>query len=168
MTLKDHALAAGPGPKSGLGALVAALESLAEPDLIALRHEIDSRLVLNLEDLNLAEEQALQYQQAKALLQEVQGDRETPANQKAQVFSAVRAQLDSIVKQMDTVWGIQRMKVFEAAFLKCLRHDTLTDEAREAFFELYSRYIKDPRLTPETVNGTPSTENAAAVGSPQA
>lgn len=138
MSLKDHSLAGMP-PKAGVDALLKQLVSLNDAELVELRHAVDARLVLDLGELDLAKELALQYTQGKALLSEVQGDRDTPANQKAQIFSAVRNQLADIVKQQDMVWGMQRLKVFEAAFLKAAR--LLTGDAKVAFFDLYKEQL---------------------------
>lgn len=144
MTLKSHSLTQEkPAPKvSAVQLLLPSLEPLSEAELIELRHEIDLLIQLDLGQLNLSEELALQFRQAKALLFEVQNDDEVAANQKAQIFNAVRAQLREIVAQQEVVWSMERLKTFEVAFVK-VSH-MMSSEQREAFFDLYGKYLKDP------------------------
>lgn len=144
MSLKNHSLTQEPKPVivSPVTLLLPEIEKLSEAELVELRHEIDLRLQLDLDQMDLSEELALQYRQAKALQQEVQGDKQTPANQKAQIFNSVRAQLAEIVKQQESVYSMERLKVYEVAFVKATR--LLTAEARDAFFDLYGRFLKDP------------------------
>ncbi len=146
MSLKNHSLTQEPKPVivSPVTLLLPEIEKLSEAELVELRHEIDLRLQLDLDQMDLSEELALQYRQAKALQQEVQGDKMTPANQKAQIFNSVRAQLAEIVKQQESVYSMERLKVYEVAFVKATR--LLTAEARDAFFDLYGRFLKDPNV----------------------
>lgn len=143
MTLKSHSLTQEhKAPEvSAVSLLLPAIEALSEADLIELRHQIDLRLQLDLDTLNLSEELALQFRQAKALLNEVQSDKDVAANQKAQIFNSVRAQLAEIVRQQESVWSMERLKIFESAFIKAAR--LLTEESRNAFFDLYGRFLKD-------------------------
>lgn len=122
----------------------ATLAKLTPKELMQLRGVIDSTLNINLDlgSLNLAEELALQYHQGKILLNDVQGASDVPANQRAQVFSAIRTQLGDIIKQQEVVWSMERQKRYEAAFVKC--SGMLPLEARQAFFAAYSDYMKDP------------------------
>jgi hypothetical protein len=157
--LKDHSLGAS-APKTGVDALLSQLDGLSDAELVELRHAVDARLVLDLGELDLAKELALQYTQGKSLLSEVQGDRDTPANQKAQIFSAVRNQLSDIIKQQDMVWGMQRLKAYEAAFLKAAR--LLTSEAKIAFFDLYKEQLgPEARGQVRTALDLPKDSNAA-------
>lgn len=144
--IKDHSIktntkGAVPTP---VEMLLPSLEALSEADLVELRHQLDLRLSLDLSTLDLAEELALQFRQAKALLNEVQNDKSTPVNQKSQIFNSVRTQLGDIVKQQDVVWNMQRLKKYETAFVKSVH--LLNDEARNAFFDLYGEHLKDPTL----------------------
>lgn len=149
MTLKSHSLTQEhkPAPVSLVTLLMPEIEKLSEAELSDLRHQIDLRLHLDLGQLDLGDELALQFRQAKALLHEVQGDKDVAANQKAQIFNSVRAQLAEIVKQQESVWSMERLKIFEVAFVKASR--LLTDEARDAFFDLYGRFMKDPNAADE-------------------
>lgn len=141
--LKEHSLASNSQPKaSGVAAIIEQINKLDESDLLQVRTNIDALLKLDLDSLDLNEELNLQYRQAKSLLLEVQKDNSVPANQKAQMFNAARAQLADIIKQQESVWGMQRLKKFEVAFVKAA--NLLTEEARAAFFDLYGEYLKDP------------------------
>lgn len=144
MTLKSHSLAQErkPAPMSAVNLLLPEIEKLSESELSDLRHEIDLRLQLDLGQLDLSDELALQFRSAKALLHEVQGDKTIATNQKAQILNSARAMLSDIVKQQESVWSMERLKIFEVAFIKASR--LLTGEARDAFFDLYSRFLKDP------------------------
>lgn len=120
---------------------LSSIEHFSEAELIELRHQVDVRLVIGLEHLDLSEELALQFRQGKALLHEVQNDKTIATNQKAQVFNTVKSQLAEIVKQQESVWSMERLKIFEVAFVKASK--LLTQEARDAFFDLYGRFLKD-------------------------
>jgi hypothetical protein len=117
------------------------LSEMSDEEMLDLRNEIDSRLNIAIADLNLTEELGLQYRQGKVLLSSIQNDKTTPANQKAQVFNSVGAQLGQIVKMQSDVFSMQRLKKFEIAFIKAA--ETLPQAAKEAFFDLYGEYLKD-------------------------
>lgn len=143
MTLKNHSLAQDK-PKlqvSPVEALMPAIEPLSEVELMELRHEIDLRIGLDLGQLNLSEELALQFRQAKTLLNDVQNDKDIPANQRAQVFNAVRNQLSEILKQQESVWSMERLKKIESAVVKAC--NLMTEEQKAAFMDLYGEYLKD-------------------------
>lgn len=144
MTLKSHSLTQEVVPEkvSAVTALMPTIEKFSESELSELRHEIDLRLRLDLGDLNLAEELAMQFRQSKNLLHEIQGDKTVTTTQKAQILNSARAQLSDIIKQQTEVYSMERLKKFEIAFVKAAT--TLTTEARELFFALYGEYLKDP------------------------
>lgn len=149
--MKDLSLSANsqnPDGKSRVDLICAQLGSLDENDLAQIRFKIDELQPLDLEALDLNAELALQFRLAKALLVEVQKAGDIPANQKAQIFNSVRAQLADIVKQQESVWGMERLKGFEVAFLKAA--NSLPDEARDLFFDLYAKF-----LTGGTFQGVP-------------
>lgn len=152
--LKDHNLGDNAGAKpsaAGLDAAMKIIDKLPIEDLVALRYKLDSMLPINLEDLDLGQELALQYAAGRALLAAVQIDATIPTNQKSQIFNAVRAQLADIVKQQESVWGMERLKKFEVALVKAA--NLLTEEARAAFFDLYGQFLKGAMIA-----GTPITE----------
>lgn len=117
------------------------LEGLDDAQLIALRHRLDKKLNLDLTQLNLAEELGLQYRSGMALLASVQEDKDTPANQRAQVFNSVGAMLAQIVKQQKVVYNAERLKRFESAFLKVL--EELPDASKRKFFDMYGEFLKE-------------------------
>jgi hypothetical protein len=115
------------------------LASMGETALIDLRSQIDEHLTLDLKDINLAEELALQFKQAKALYTEISNDPDTAANQKAQVINSVSSILATITKAQAELYNAERLKKLEAATLKALR--TLPLPQQEAFMELYGEYL---------------------------
>lgn len=117
------------------------LEGLDDTELLALRHRLDKKLNLDLTQLNLAEELGMQYRSGMILLASVQEDKETPANQRAQVFNSVSSMLEKIVKQQKIVYDAERLKRFESSFLKVLQD--LPDASKRKFFDLYGEYLKD-------------------------
>ncbi len=133
MTLPDHRLTQVKAPE------VDPLRGMDDQALLNLRHAIDLRLKIELSDLNLSEELGLQYRSGKALLDSVQNDKDTPANQRAQVFNSVSMMLEKIVKHQRVVYDAERLKRFEVAFLKVL--EKLPLEAKQQFFELYGEYL---------------------------
>lgn len=144
MTLKAHTLKqeAKPVEVSAVTVLMPEIEKLSESELADLRHEIDLRLQLDLGSLDLAEELALQFRQAKALLHDIQNAKDVAVNQKAQVYNAVRSQLSEIIRQQQLVWSTERLKKIETATVKAV--NTLTEDARAIFFDVYGEYLKDP------------------------
>jgi hypothetical protein len=135
MALKDFNMKGGPAAKAD------PLEGLDDSELLTLRHRLDKKLNLDLTQLNLAEELGMQYRSGQILLASVQDDKDTPANQKAQVFNSVGAALEKIVKQQRVVYDAERLKRFESAFLKTL--DLYgTDEQKRRFFDLYGEYLR--------------------------
>ena len=130
--LKDHSLS----PRLDS---VISLSGMGDEELLSLRSRIDDRLNIELKHVNLTEELGLQYRAGKLLLDQTQGDESVPANQKAQVSNSVSAMLSSIVKMQETVYSIDRLKRYEAAFLKSV--ETLPKENKEAFFDLYGEFL---------------------------
>jgi hypothetical protein len=163
--LKDFSLksnTANPGSKSKLDLVIDQLPGFDDKELAELRYALDALLPLDLGKLDLAEELALQFRQAKVLLVEVQRDATTPANQKAQIFNSVRAQLESIVKQQEVVWSMERLKKFEVAFIKAA--NLLTPEARDAFFDLYGEFLQDPN---KATGAAPAPAHDSGVQAPR-
>lgn len=115
------------------------LSSMAQGDLIDLRSQLDAHLKLKLEDLDLAEELALQFKQAKALYNETMNDDEVAPNQKAQVLNTITSIIASITKAQAELYNAERLKKLEAATLKALK--SLPKTSQEDFFTLYSEYI---------------------------
>ena len=138
--MKDFSLkaAATPKPADTLGPL---LDGLDDAQLLALRRKIDVRLKVEVKDLRLTEELGLQYRQGQVLLGSIQDDDDTPANQKAQVYTSVSGILDKIIKQQGIVYSAERLKRFEAAFLKILQK--LPPEDKEIYFDLYGEFLND-------------------------
>ena len=115
------------------------LSSMTEAARIDLRQQIDDTLTLKLEDLNLAEELALQFKQAKSLYADVVDDQTIAANQKAQVLNSCTSIIATITKAQAELYNAERLKKLEAATLKALK--SLPKESQEGFFELYAGYL---------------------------
>lgn len=137
MALKDLSM------KKPVAGPVSDLSNMSEEELLSLRHRIDKLLNIDITKLNLAEELGMQYRSGMVLLASVQDDKDTPANQRAQVFNSVSAMLEKIFKNQKIVYDAERLKRFESAFLKTL--EILgTDEMKRRFFDLYGDYLKQP------------------------
>lgn len=141
--MEDHSLGQAKQPEIDVvpKAALKAIEGLSEKQLMNLRHHLDMVLKIEISHLNLTEELGLQYRQGKALLNSIQ-DSSTPANQKAQVFNSIQAQLEKIVKQRQLVFSQERLKRFEAALLKVLEMKG-NEREQELFLELYGEFLRD-------------------------
>jgi hypothetical protein len=133
MTLKDLGLKAKPIVNVDL------LEGLDDAQLLTLRQRLDKKLRLDLKNLDLAEELGMQYRDGMTLLASVREDKDTPANQRAQVFNSVGAMLEKIIKLQKIVYDAERLKRMEAAILKTLKE--LPDDKKRLFFDLYGEYL---------------------------
>lgn len=149
MSLERRTLTSQPKADSILDQIKVLLTKLEPQDLANVRHELDRLRPVDLASLDLAAELALQFQQAKDLLNEVQNDVTCPANQKASIFGVVRKQLSDIVEQQETVWSMERLKKFETAVTKAAV--MLPKEARAEFFRVYGEYLQDPEAPDEPV-----------------
>lgn len=128
--LQDYSLAVPPDPE----------RKRTPEQLLADRKIIDNELQIGIKDINLTDELTLQYRQGKRLLEEVQNDRNVPANQRAQVYNSVGAMLGNIVKFQEVVYSAERLKRYETAFLKAI--NTMPEEGKVAFFDLYGEYLE--------------------------
>jgi hypothetical protein len=136
MSLKNHSLQpVKPEAKAD------PLEGLDERGLLDLRAKIDSKLKVDLNRINLAEELGLQYRSGMAMLVEVQTDKDVPANQKSQVFNSVSKMLSDIIKQQKVVFSAERLKRYEVAFLKVLGQ--LPPESARIYFDLYGEFLQE-------------------------
>lgn len=116
------------------------VSTLSEKQLMNLRHHLDMLLQIEINQLNLTEELGLQYRQGKILLDSL--DDKTPANQRAQVFNSVQAQLEKIIKQRAAVFNQERLKHYEGALLKVLDMQG-NEKAKELFLELYGAHLRN-------------------------
>jgi len=134
--LKNHTLTNKTGPEP-----IDLLEGLDDKALLVLRGRIDAKMKIDLSRMNLAEELGLQYKSGMALLTDVQADKETPANQKAQVFNSVSKMLQDIIKSQKIVYSAERLKRFEVALLKVLGQ--LPGASARTYFDLYGEFLKE-------------------------
>lgn len=130
-----------PKPPTKTEIMAKVLEPWEEADLLDLRHYIDTRLHLDIADINLVDEISVQFRQAKAMMDQVQKDNTIPTNQKAQLFNSLRSQLDQIFKQQVAIWSMGRLRDIETATVKACK--LMTAEQKEAFMSVYGRYLKE-------------------------
>lgn len=139
--MKDRSLTK-PSEKLDKGdALSALLTGLNEADLLSLRRKIDVSLKIEIKDLKLTEELGLTYRQGQVLLDSVVDDGDVPASQRAQVFTSVNAMLEKIIKQQEIVFNAERLKRYEAAFMKVL--EDLPADAQAKYFDMYGEFLSD-------------------------
>jgi len=137
MSLQDFDLSPQVPTKADVTDLLIGLD---HADLMTLRGAIDKEIKISPHLLNMADELGFQYRAGKTLLESISNDSEVPANQRAQVFNSVGTMLDKITKQMKGVYDAERLKRFEAAFMKTL--EEFPEEAKRKFFDLYGDYLK--------------------------
>lgn len=140
MTLKNHSLKATPKPADLINE---AVELMSEGELLAIYSKVALKLNVDVSKINLADELGLQYRSAMILLDKVQNDDSIPANQRSQVFNTARSMLSQIIKEQGIVYGAERLKRYESAWLKAAMK-LPNEEMRRAFFDLYGEYMKDP------------------------
>jgi hypothetical protein len=121
------------------------LGKMDQQALMQLRQELDTMLSTEIGAIDLVEELGLQYRNGKNLLSQILNDNNTAPNQKAQVFNSVQSQLETIIKRREEVYSQERLKAFEAGFLKAMKA-LPNDAARHAFFDRYGEYLKDPDM----------------------
>jgi len=107
--------------------------------LLVLRNEIDRKLNLGLDQLDMANELSLQYRRANDLYAEVLQDKQIPTNQKAQVLNTLSNVLKSITESSQVTFSIARQKKIEAATLAAVRD--LPKEAKDKFFSMFKEFL---------------------------
>ncbi len=137
--MKDFNLARPEKVSSGILDL---LETLSEAELMAARSKIDRLIDINIGNLNIGEELGLQFRKAQILFDSVADDKNTPLNQKAQLFNSLQSMLEKLTKARGIVFSQERLKRYEKAVLK-LMEKLENEEAKQAFFDLYKEYLED-------------------------
>ena len=95
----------------------------------------------SLDDVDLMQEVLEQLAHAKRLRDFIATDRETPANQKAQVNNSCAQMILQLAKTQTDLYSAERMKKLEACLLKVLK--SLPDETVAAFLTAYERALAD-------------------------
>lgn len=126
---------------SSLSKVVPTIDGLADGDLIKLRSQIENRLELGINEIDLDVELSLQYRHAKALYADVAEDEITPTNQKAQVLNTISNILKQITETMEKANSITRHKKIEAATLLAVKDLPL--EAKKKFFDTFKEYLDE-------------------------
>lgn len=142
--MKDYSLSQPEktNPDEVPSAVLTNVRQLSERQMMALRHELDNLLNIEISQLNLTEELGLQYRQGKNLLASIESDVKVAPNQKSQVFNAVQSQLEKIIKLRNLVYDQERLKRYESAMLKVLEMKG-NEKEQELFLELYGSYLRE-------------------------
>jgi uncharacterized protein (DUF1697 family) len=135
--MENHSLQ--PGPNS-VNAISEQIKNMSQKELLELRNKIDQTLGTEIKDFNLGEEMGLLFRQAQDLLAKVLPDPLVPSNQKAQVFNAVKAQIDRIVALREKIYSQERFKIFEGALIKIVNMAGNEDKKKE-FLHLYAEFL---------------------------
>ena len=118
-----------------------ALDAYTLQELLDLRARIERRLpARSLKDLDLEGELTLQFLALQELQNKVIDDKDTPANQKAQVANSLSAALVNLVKLQGDVHSSERMKRIESILIDALKD--LPVEAVEAFLANYEQALE--------------------------
>lgn len=116
------------------------LERYSQEDLLDLRSRIDELMpTRGLKDFNLETELVLQLQAVQRLQNDVMGDDETPANQRAQVAGQVASALAVLAKLQTEIYTSERLKVIEAVLIGVL--GTLPTAQQDSFLTEYARRL---------------------------
>ena len=99
------------------------LASLSPADLRRLRSEIDRRLPekKTLAEMDMPGELVEQFRKVKELQDDVLGDDEVPANQRAQVAGAVASTLQHLVKMQTDFYTSERFRNIENLMIKFMK-----------------------------------------------
>lgn len=120
------------------------LDGMSLQELLDLRSQIEKRLPASkLGNINLERELVLQLRAHQELQGAVLADDDTPANQRAQVASATRAALETLIKLQQDVYTSERLKRIESVLIEVL--NSQPEEVAEAFFEKYEMEIGGDR-----------------------
>lgn len=116
------------------------LDGMSVSDLLDLRSRIDSKLpALELKDVDLEKELVLQLAAMQELQRGVLLDKETPANQLAQVTNAVQSALQNLVKFQADVYKSERIKKLEQVLIECIKE--LPFEVQNEFLKKYEQSV---------------------------
>ena len=99
------------------------LQDMSEADLRRLRADIDRVLPerTTLADMDMPKELMEQFQRVKDLQDEVLGDEDVPANQKAQVAGQVASTLQQLVKMQTDFYNAERFRSIENLMIKFMK-----------------------------------------------
>jgi hypothetical protein len=113
---------------------------LTVEQLLAMREEIDKKLpARSLKDMNLEEELVIQFIKVKTLQESVLTDPDVPANQRAQVSSAVANTLQHLVKMQTEFHTAERFKTIENLLIKHMK--TWPRDLAEKFIQEYEALV---------------------------
>lgn len=112
------------------------LAGLSEDELLLMRAEIDNLLPpQSMANMNMEQELVLQFKAVKRLQLDVIDDKDTPANQRAQVANAVAATLGQLVKMQADFYTSERFKAIEALMIRAMK--TMPRPQAEKFISEY-------------------------------
>jgi hypothetical protein len=116
------------------------LDSYSEAQLLDLRAQIDERLGLSLQNVNMERELVAQLRVIKKVQTEVLEEGETPANQVAQVANSVAATLTSLAKLQIDIYDSERLKKIERILIEQLK--LLPTAAQNEFLTAYQTELE--------------------------
>lgn len=122
------------------------LSSLSMMGLLSLRNRIQGMLpATQLKDMDLSQELVLQVAALQELQRLTMGDKNTPANQQAQVANSLSAALVNLVKLQSEVYTTERFKRIERAVINFLNGLPDGDERKHAY-DLYEAAVAGVQL----------------------
>ena len=144
--LKDHTMATSASVKERTLAEVVA--SADQTELMRLYKLIQVELDLDVNNINLTEALALQFKQGQQFADEILHDKNTPANQRAQVYNTVNASVEKIAKMRGMIMNQERLKRYETAVLKAIEvfktsYPEAASDMRDVFMDLYGEFLND-------------------------
>lgn len=96
----------------------------------------------NLSELDLDQELLSQYKTARALLDAVKTDKETPLNQKAQVLNTITSLISHIIKMQESLHNVEKLKVIENTLIETLKE---FPKIKEKFLKAYESALKEAK-----------------------
>lgn len=122
------------------------LTGLSMMGLLALRNRVQALLpAVHLKDMDLSQELVLQVAALQELQRLTMGDKNTPANQQAQVANSLSAALVNLVKLQSEVQTTERFKRVERALINFL-NGLPEGEDRAHAYALYEAAIQGVEL----------------------
>ena len=117
------------------------IDTLTQADLRKLKAQIEEKLPQSkgnkLKDIDLEEEMVAQLTVTKELQDDVLGDPDIPANQKAQVINATASAIQQLVRMQVDLKRDEQLKRMEAALMKAVA--LMGDAEKAVFFDTYEQ-----------------------------
>lgn len=116
------------------------LTGMPPEELLELRGLIDAKLpIKDLKDIDLSRELVLQMLATQRMQNDVLIEKETPANQRAQVANAVGTILGNLIALQAKVYTSERLKKIESVLIATLA--TLPMDTQREFLDAYEKAL---------------------------